>query len=155
MLKAKDIMTTDVVTVKPESDTVEAVRIMLDKHFNGLPVVDDAGQLQGIICQSDLVTKQKQIRLPSFFTVLDSMIPLSDPTSLERELEKMASSTVDGVMTRKVVTVTPDTSIDQVASLMVDKKLHTIPVVDGGALVGVIGKADVLRTLMDRIDAKS
>lgn len=155
MLTAKDIMTTDVVSVEPSSDTAEAVRLMLDNHYNGLPVIDSEGRLEGIICQSDLVAKQKQVRLPSFFTILDSMIPLSDPTSLERELQKMASSTVDGVMTRKVVTVTPDTPLDQVANLMVDKKLHTIPVVDAGKLVGIIGKEDVLRTLMDRIDPAS
>ncbi|QJT08197.1 CBS domain-containing protein [Oceanidesulfovibrio marinus] len=155
MLTAKDIMTTDVVSVEPSSDTAEAVRLMLDNHYNGLPVIDSEGRLEGIICQSDLVAKQKQVRLPSFFTILDSMIPLSDPSSLERELQKVASSTVDGVMTRKVVTVTPDTPLDQVANLMVDKKLHTIPVVDAGKLVGVIGKEDVLRTLMDRIDPAS
>lgn len=155
MLTAKDIMTTNVVSVEPSSDTAEAVRLMLDNHYNGLPVIDSEGRLEGIICQSDLVAKQKQVRLPSFFTILDSMIPLSDPTSLERELQKVASSTVDGVMTKKVVTVTPDTPLDQVANLMVDKKLHTIPVVDGNKLVGVIGKEDVLRTLMDRTGSAS
>ena len=65
--------------------------------------------------------------------------------SLEREINKIAGTTVAQFMTLKVTSVKPDTSLEKIASLMVDKKFHTLPVVDGGKLVGVIGKEDLLK----------
>ncbi len=148
MQTAKDIMTADAVTVSPDTPVIDAAKLMLERHFNGLPVVDDQGQLVGVICQSDLVTRQKTLKLPSYFVILDTMIPLSDTDAAEQEFKKIAASNVEGVMTSKVITVSPETPLAEVANLMVDKKLHTLPVVENGALVGVIGKEDVLRTLL-------
>ena len=67
---------------------------------------------------------------------------------LEKEIQKIAATTVDQVMTQNPVTIHPDTSIEDIASLMVDENIHTLPVVDGKKLVGVVGKEDILRTLM-------
>ncbi|THB64182.1 MAG: CBS domain-containing protein [Desulfovibrio sp.] len=145
---AQDIMTPDVVTVTPETDILEAAKLMLEGHFNGLPVVDGSGALKGVICQSDLITQQKRLNLPSVFTLLDSFIPLSSTSAFEQEVKKMTATTVGQAMTEDVVTVEPSTTVEEVATLMVDKKLHTLPVVDGGSLVGVIGKEDVLQVLL-------
>ena len=146
--QAKDIMTTNVVTVSPETDVAEAAKIMLDRHFNGLPVVDAKGRLQGVLCQSDLITQQKTLRLPSIFTILDGLIPLSSTSAFEQEMKKMTATTVAQAMSEEVVTVSPETSVEEVATLMVEKKLHTLPVVEGKRLVGVVGKEDVLKTLL-------
>lgn len=145
---AQDIMTTDVVTVGPETDVAEAAKIMLERHFNGLPVVDASGTLMGVICQSDLITQQKTLKLPSIFTLLDGLIPLSSPAAFEQEIKKMTATTVEQAMSDEVVTVTPGTSVEEIATLMVDKKLHTLPVVEGDKLVGVVGKEDVLKSLL-------
>ncbi|MCK7514657.1 MAG: CBS domain-containing protein [Desulfobacterales bacterium] len=103
----------------------------------------------GIVCQSDLIIQQKRVPLPSVFTLLDSFIPLSSMKSLDKVVQKMAAFIVDDAMTRNPVTVRPDTSLEEIATLMVDKKYHTLPVVgEEGELVGVIGKEDVLRTLI-------
>jgi CBS domain-containing protein len=133
--------------VTPDTEVTQAAKLLLENHFNGLPVVDSNGWLKGIICQSDLVSRQKKLKLPSFFTVLDGLIPLSSLGDWEREMKKITATTVEGVMTSEPVGVTPDTTLEDVATLMVEKKLHTLPVVEGGRLVGVIGKEDVLRTL--------
>lgn len=148
MRKAKDIMTRDVVTVTPETEILRAAALLLEHHFNGLPVVDGEGRLVGIICKEDLVAQQKEIPIPSFFTLLDGLIPLSSQKAMERELEKITATTVEKAMTRDPTTVDPDTDIDDVASIMVNEKHHTIPVVEGDKLVGVIGKEDVLRLLV-------
>ena len=67
---------------------------------------------------------------------------------MEKEFQKIAATTVDQVLTPNPVTIQPETSIEDIASLMVDKNIHTLPVVDEGTLVGIVGKEDILRTLM-------
>lgn len=148
MIQARDIMTTDVVTVRTDTEITEAARLMLSKKINGLPVIDDAGGLVGIICQSDLIAQQKKLPLPSFFTMLDGFITLTSQREIERELEKMSAVVVGEAMTRKVVTVGPEESVWDVATIMVEKNYHTLPVVENGRLVGVIGKEDVLKTII-------
>lgn len=148
MLTAKDIMTTDIVTVSPESDVSQAARLLLEKHINGIPVVDSSQQVVGILCQSDLIAQQKKISLPSLFTLLDGFISFSSTKNLDKEFKKIAAIKVSEAMTEDPVTVSPDTTIEEIATLMVNRGFHTIPVVQDGRLVGVIGKEDVLKTII-------
>ena len=148
MLKVKDIMTKNLITVFPETEIAHATKLLLKKGINGVPVVDEMGKLVGILCQSDLISQQKKLPIPSFFTILDGFIPLTSIKQLEREAQKIAATTVAHAMTPNPVTVRPETSIEEVAALMVGKNLHTLPVVDEGKLVGIVGKKDVLKMLM-------
>lgn len=148
MLTAKDIMTTETITMTLDTDIVAAAKILLGKKINGAPVVDDNGKVVGIICQSDLVAQQKKLVLPSMFTVLDTFIPLGDHADLERQIQKIAAMNVEQAMTPDPTTVGPDTPLDEIATTMVEKKLYTMPVVENGKLVGVVGKEDVLKTLV-------
>jgi CBS-domain-containing membrane protein len=148
MLRARDIMKREVITVSPQTKTVEAANVMLENRINGLPVVDDQGCVKGILCQSDLIAQQEEIRLPSFFTLLDGFIPLTSYKHFEKEVQKIAAVTVEQAMTPNPITVEPETTLTELATLMVNKNIHTLPVVDKGKLVGIIGKEDVLRTLI-------
>ena len=148
MRTAKDIMTENPITVAPDDDIAAAVAILVQQRINGLPVVDADGRLVGILCQSDLVAQQKKLPLPSYFTLLDSYVQLSSSKEIERELEKMAAVKVKQAMTPDPVTVAPDTPIEDIATLMVEMKYHSLPVLSAGRLVGIVGKEDVLRTLM-------
>ena len=148
MLKARDIMTKEVITVSPDTEITKAATILLERRINGLPVVDAFGRLVGILCQSDLVVQQKRFPIPSVFTLLESFIPLTSMKRIDKEVEKIAALTVKQAMTTDPVTVGPDTDIEEVARLMVDKKYHTLPVVDGDKVVGIVGKEDVLKTLL-------
>lgn len=148
MIKAKDIMTQEVVTITPDTEITKAAKLLLEKGFNALPVVDDDGLLVGILCQSDLISQQEALPMPSYFTLLDSFIPLTSLKKVEREVEKIAAATARQAMTPEPVTVGPDTDIEEIASLMVEKGFHTLPVLEGDKLVGVVGKEDVLRTLV-------
>lgn len=150
MITARDIMTTEVISVTPDTSIVSAARILLEKKINGAPVVDEDGRLVGIICQSDLIAQQKKIPIPTLFTFLDSVIQLNSAKQIEKQISKIAALTVAEAMARKPVTVHPDSTIETVAALMVDSNLHTLPVVEGSRLVGVIGKEDVLRTLLPK-----
>ena len=147
MLKAKDIMSREVITVSPDTEIGEVARLLLEKRLNGLPVLDSEGKLVGIVCQSDLVAQQTKIPVPSIFTILDTFIPISSPARMEREMRKISALTVGQAMSSPV-TVSPDTPLEEIAALMVDKNFHTIPVIEGGKVVGIIGKEDVLRTLV-------
>lgn len=147
MRTAKDIMTIEIISVTPDLDIPSAAKVLLENKINGVPVVED-GKLVGILCQSDLITQQKALNLPSVFTLLDGFVPLGGLERVEREMKKITAMSVREAMTPDPVTVTPDTPMDTVAAIMVDKRLHTLPVVDGTRLVGVIGKSDVLRTVM-------
>jgi len=152
MLTAKDVMTKDVITVSPDTEIVSATKLLLEKRINGLPVVDESGKLVGILCQSDLIAQQKKLPIPSLFTFLDGLINFTSMKMLEKEVQKVTASTVGDVMTPSPVAVYSDTDIETLATLMVERNFHTLPVVDDGALSGVVGKEDVLRTLMPARD---
>ena len=148
MLRARDIMTRDPITISPETEIAEAAKLLLEKNINGVPVMSGTGQLVGIVCQSDLIKQQKKLPIPSVFTLLDGFIPLTSMKHLEKEVRKITSTTVAHTMTPNPVTVRSDMTIQEIAGLMVDKNFHTIPVVYEGKQVGIVGKEDVLRTMM-------
>ena len=154
MLTVKNIMTRDLITLSPDTEIVHAAKLLLEKGINGIPVVDKKGELVGIICQSDLIAQQKRLPIPSIFTLLDGFIPLTSMKHFEKAVQKIAATTVADAMTPNPVTVQTDTSIEELASLMVDKSFHTLPVVDEGKLVGVVGKEDVLRTLTSESESR-
>jgi CBS domain-containing protein len=147
MIKARDIMKTDIISVTPDTDIPGAVKILLNNHINGVPVVNDQQELVGILCQSDLIFAQKEMPMPPIFAILDSIFPLSSSKKIDAEFRKIAATTVSQAMVKNVVFVEPDTPVSEIASLMVEKHFHTIPVVENQKLVGIIGKEDVLRTL--------
>jgi CBS-domain-containing membrane protein len=148
MITARDIMTTQLITLAPEMDFSSAAKVLLENHINGAPVVDADGVLVGILCQSDLVAQQKKFPVPTLLTLLDSFIQLTPSKELEKQARKIAAMTVRDAMTTTPVTVKPGTGIETIAALMVDSNLHTLPVLEEGRLVGIIGKEDVLRTLI-------
>jgi len=105
MLKAKDIMTTRMITLTPDTHITDAARILLENRINGAPVIDGEGKLRGILCQSDLIAQQKRLPVPSVFTLLDSLIPLTSQKSMERDIKKIAATTVSEAMTEDIASV--------------------------------------------------
>lgn len=151
MVTAKDIMTSDVVFATPEMEIVQAAKIMLEKGINGMPVIDADSRLVGILCQSDLVAQQKKLPVPTLFTFLDGVFQLTSGPQMEKQVRKIAALCVADAMSPDPVAVSPDTGIEAIAALMVDSRFHTIPVVEGKMVVGIIGKEDVLRTLLPKV----
>ncbi|MDJ0782556.1 MAG: CBS domain-containing protein [Desulfosarcinaceae bacterium] len=150
MLKVSEIMTREVLTATPAMEIAEAARLLMHHQINGLPVVDEAGGLVGILCRSDIIAQQKKLPLPSLFTFLDGYITFSSMKGIEKEARKIAALSVADAMTRNPVTVGPESTIETVAALMVDRNFHTLPVVAEGQLVGVVGQSDVLGTIAAR-----
>ena len=146
-LTARDIMTTDVVTVEPSLSVKEAARIMSERALGALPVIDD-GAVVGIVTEGDLIMQDVKVRFPTTIHLLDAFIfyPPSQE-KMEGELKKAVAATVAQVMTREPVHVTADASIEDVATLMVDRDVSRVLVMDGTSLVGVVSKSDIVRTI--------
>ncbi len=147
MPKVADVMTRDVITVTPDTPLRELAEILSEKHINGVPVVDDQGRVLGVVSETDLVNQNKPLHIPTVFVILDSVIPMENPWRLEKEFKRITATTVEDIYSRPAVCVTPDSDLSEAARLMADRKLYTLPVVQGGKLVGVVGKADVIRSL--------
>jgi CBS domain-containing protein len=147
MLQARDIMTTEVLTVSPETSISELSKILENRRIGGLPVVDKDGRLLGVITQSDLVERARDLELPPAINILDFHFYLQIPSHLLQRVEKMLGTTVGDCMTPNPITVAPDTPVSRIAALMAKQKMHTIPVLEGGKIVGVIGKMDLVRAM--------
>jgi CBS-domain-containing membrane protein len=144
MRKAKDIMTMDVITVKPETTMEELARILMKYQINGTPVVNDNGNLKGIVTENDLISKNSRLHIPTILRLFDAFIPLGT-SRLEVEIKKMAASTVGEICTRDVITIDDETPVEDIATIMTEKKIHLLPVLKEGKLVGIIGKKDLIK----------
>jgi CBS-domain-containing membrane protein len=147
MHTAKEIMTREVIAVGPEMEVIELANLFWEKRISGAPVVDQAGKLLGVVTESDLIDQSKNVHIPKVITILDSMIFLENPAKLDKEIKKMTGTRVKDIYSDKVVTVSEDTPMSEIATIMSDRSLHTLPVIDGEKLVGVIGKGDIIRNL--------
>jgi len=147
MLQARDIMTKEVLSVSPETLVSDLAKTLVGKKISGVPVVDADGRLVGIVTQSDLVMRDQELELPPALNILDFHLYLQVPSHLFRKLEKMLGATVADIMSPKPVTISPDTPVPRLAALMAKQKVHTLPVLEAGKIVGIIGKMDLVRGL--------
>jgi len=147
MLKARDIMTRDVITVNLSGTIEELARILVDKRISGAPVVDDKGELIGIVTENDLIRKNKKFHIPTIIRLFDAFIMLQSQSAIEEEIKAMAAVTIADIYRKEVVTVTEETQVDEIATIMSDKSIHLIPVVEGSVIKGIIGKIDIIRGL--------
>ena len=147
MLQARDIMTKEVITVSPETRVSDLAQTLAGKNLGGVPVVDAEGRLVGIVTQSDLMARVQELELPPALNILDFHLYLQIPSHLFRKVEKMLGTTVADIMSPKPLTVSPDTPVPRIAALMGQQKIHTLPVVEGGKIVGIIGKIDLIRAV--------
>jgi len=148
MTKVADVMSHDVITVRPETPLRDLAEILSEKNINGVPVIDEDGGLLGVVCESDLVERNKPLHIPTVFIILDSIIPLENPWRMQKEFKRLTATKVEDIYSSPAISVSPDTDITEVARIMSEKKIHTLPVVDRGKLVGVVGKGDVIRSLI-------
>lgn len=146
-MQAQDIMTRDVVTVEAEMPVMDVARLLAERNISGVPVVEE-GEVVGIITEKDLVDRVKRVHLPTLITILDAVFPIAGEHQYEEDLRKMAAATAGDIMTEEVVSVTPDTEVEDVATVLSEKGISLLPVVDNGELAGIISKRDVIRGML-------
>lgn len=147
-LTAKDVMSKKLMTLRKETPVREAAELLSSNNIGGAPVVDDEGRLIGIVTESDLIMQDVKLRFPTYVELLNGYIYL--PTSLQRfetELRKAVGARVGDVMSTDVITVDEDTTVEDIATLMVDEDISRVPVMSGGKLVGIVTKGDLVRAI--------
>ena len=144
---ARDIMTPDPVTIGRDVQVVDAARIMVERSIGSLPVVE-GGRLVGLVSEGDLIMQDVKIEFPTYIHLLDGFIMYPPAHArFEGELKKAVAATVDDVMTSDPVTVQVDTSIEDVATILAERGVSRLPVLDGDVLVGIVSKHDIVRAI--------
>lgn len=147
-LKVRDIMTPDPVTITPDVTVTDVARLMVEKRIGAVPVVED-GALIGIVTEGDLIMQDVRLEFPTYIHLLDGLIMYPPATArFERELKKAVAADVRAVMTPDPLTVQADAPVEDAATLLVDREVSRLPVLDGDKLVGIISKSDVVRSLL-------
>lgn len=144
----RDIMTRDPITVSPETSVTEAAHLIVDNNVGALPVLED-GKLIGIVTEGDLILQDVKLEYPSYIHLLGGMIQYPPATArFENELRKAVAADVRTVMTEDPVTISADASVEDAATMLVEKDVSRLPVMDGDELVGIVSKSDIVRSLL-------
>jgi CBS domain-containing protein len=144
-MKVRDIMSPRVISVAPDAGILEAIRLMLQNHISGLPVVDPSGVLVGIVTEGDFLrrgetgTERKRSRWLEF---------LIGPSRLADEYVHTHSRAVKDVMTPEAVTIDEDAGLDEAVELMESRRIKRLPVVRDGQVVGIVSRANLLHALV-------
>lgn len=143
-----DVMTREPIVVRPETPLNEAIQILAERRISGLPVVDDASKLVGIISETDLMWQETGVEPPPYIMFLDSVIYLQNPAKYERDLHKALGQTVGEVMSSDPITTSPDKTLREAAQLMHERSVHRLPVLDEqGKVIGILTRGDVIRAM--------
>jgi len=147
-MKVKDLISTNVLTISKDTSVEEIAGILAENNISGVPVVDEENRVIGIVTQKDLLYKDIKPRFPAVVEILGGMIFLSGVKEYNTELKKLVATKAEELMTKKVITISPDSSVEKAAAIMVDKNINRIPVVDeGNHLLGIISRADIIRSM--------
>ncbi len=150
MLKAKDFMTKDVITINSAATVEELARLLIEHKISGVPVVNNKKELIGIVTENDLISQNKRLHIPTIIRLFDAFIVLGSG-KLEEEIKKMAAATVEEICIKKVVSITEDTLLQEVATIMSEQKIHLLPVLRNNVVVGIVGKADIVNAMSREI----
>ncbi|HMD64683.1 MAG TPA: CBS domain-containing protein [Stellaceae bacterium] len=150
-MKASDVMTRNVVTVGRETSVAQAIRLMLDNNVSGLPVLDDDGKVVGILTEGDLLRRSETGTERHRARWLEILL---GPGRMAGEYVRTHGRKVEEIMTSDLVSVTGDTPLDEVVGLMERRRIKRLPVLDGDVLVGVVSRADLLRSLVHALEAQ-
>jgi CBS-domain-containing membrane protein len=143
-MKAADVMVTDVISVTPEHNVQDVAEILLTNRISAVPVINDKGKLVGIVSEGDLMRRAESgtAHERSWWLRL-----LMGREGLAQEYVREHARRVSDVMTRDVITATRETPLPEVASLLERNRIKRVPIVDGGKVVGIVSRANLLQAL--------
>ena len=150
MLTAGDVMTRDVITVKKETTIRELAELFNRHRISSAPVVDDNGEMIGIVTETDLIEQDKNLHIPTVISLFDWVIYLESDKKFEKALKKMTGQSVGEIYSEEFVKVTPATPVSDVADILSSRKMNAIPVLDGNRIVGIVARIDLIRTMIKR-----
>lgn len=150
MVTTKDLMRTDVYSIRKEAKISELLNLFVEKQVTGVPVVDENNMLVGIISDADILGQiNESSSFIDFMSYMSYMVVLEDDEeNLSEKIRELLDLQVADLMTKKVLTVTADTCLTDVAKTLSKRKFKKLPVVEGQKLIGTITRGDVIRYLV-------
>jgi CBS domain-containing protein len=145
MLTVRDVMTRPVRTVGPDTPLKDVARLLIEGGVSGAPVVDADGNVLGVVSEADFLVKEQGAQAVHHrrFASL-----LGETESTRAQLDKLAARTAGEAMTQPAVTIPPSKAIHDAATLMTERRINRLPVVEGGRLVGIVTRADLVRAYL-------
>ena len=144
-MKVSDVMTRRVISVSPETSVFVAIRLMLKHHVSGLPVIDNHGKLVGILSEGDFLRRGEIETERKRSVWLDALFGPADGAADYVHSHGLA---VKDVMTRDPITVTENTTLDEVVRLMENRNVKRLPVLRDGKVIGIVSRANLMRALL-------
>jgi CBS domain-containing protein len=142
-------MTTDVLTFRPEDTVEEAYGRLSERGVDGGPVVDEDGGVVGMLTTDDLLVQETKLHYPTVVSLFGAYLELpSSHRKFEQELRKAVGANVADVMSERVAACSPDDTLERAATLMHEHDVSRLPVTEGGKLVGLVARGDILRAVM-------
>ena len=149
-LLAKNIMTSDVVKVTPETSIGELSKVLLENKVSGVPVVDGEGKLMGIVSEADIIKDNIKVQFPFYF---DPLMVSGYAVYFEKYgegIKDYLNTKVETIMNHRVKTANPSTTVSEIADMMVSNKVNRIPIVDEDKkIVGIITRADIVKSMIE------
>ena len=147
MLKAREIMTREIVSVTLDTSIKELAHKFVATGVSTMPVVDDNGDLKGIVSETDLVEQQKPLHIPTVMAFFDGVFYLDSEKRFRKEVDRVTAQTVGEICNHEPVTCSPDATVREIAGLMTTNKAHLIPVLEHGKMIGVVARLDLIRAV--------
>ena len=145
----REVMTTDVLTFGAGESVTDAYERLVDRGVDGGPVVDESGHVVGMLTTDDLLVQETKLHYPTVVSLFGAYLELpSSHRKFEAELRKAVAATVGDVMTDHVDACSPDDTLERAATLMHEHEVSRLPVTEGGKLVGLVARGDILRAVM-------
>ena len=155
-MQVREIMTTEVVTVHSNTSVNDIAKLMDERDITGIPVVDEANHVIGIVTELDMIVRNTRLEIPAFIQILDlARIPLERPGHYRDRLRHMLGTQAVDIMTEDVVTIDPDAEVQDLAELMVKRRFNPVPVVENRVLVGIVSRADLIRMMARELESEA
>lgn len=147
-MRVTDIMTAEIATVEPGTPIAEVARLMASADISGVPVIDPAnGELVGLITELEMIERQVTFDMPTYTRVLDATFVIAERDS-EEKLARILATTAGELMEETVYSIREDASIEEVATLMFERKVNPVPVISlDGQVIGIVSRSDIVRLM--------
>ena len=152
-MQVKEIMTSEVVTVSTTDSVEQCAKLLQEHDISGLPVLDEAGKVAGMITEGDLIRRASRVKAPGYLEILGGLIYLGSPKKFVDELQRAMSLEAGQLMSKNLVSIKPDDTVEKAATLMVEKKISRLPVIDENhKLLGIVSRRDIMGSLYSTQD---
>jgi CBS domain-containing protein len=148
-LKVREIMQTNVITAKPDTTVGELADILAQNKISGVPVVDEQGRVLGMVSEADIILQDADLHFPYYIQFLEMVIYLQSVHKFEERVRKSIGSKVTEIMSDEVVSVSPEATVRETATLMADRDINRLPVIENERLVGIVTRGDIVRAIAE------